>query len=326
MFVFKIRDAVAAAGVALVAMTAAAQAADAVKWKVGVVDPDSFFITELTDEWAGMVAENSDGAVTHQMFSSGQLGSDVAMLEGLRQGTLQVWEGAAPAIAPFSRLSDAWGMPYLFEDDAHRYRFWDEHFQQVSDMVAEDSGFRIVAVLNGPSRQLNTAKPVEKLPDDIQGLKLRVMEVDAHVRFWQAAGASPTAMPFTEVYSALETGVIDGQENDLLLTEASGFFEVANNFAFTNYVAYDAFIVMDEAVYQKLDDNLKSAVSKASSDIMLKSREMWGALQDEVMQRQKEAGIVFTSPDLTPLKEVAAKVRESYTHLEPIYKLVDQSR
>lgn len=316
----------AAIGAALIAIPMAAHAADAAKWKIGVVDPDSFFITQLTDEWADMVAEKSDGAITHQMFASGQLGSDVAMLEGLRQGTLQVWEGAAPTIAPFSPLNDAWGMPYLFDDDDHRYRFWDEHFQAVSDLVAEESGYRLVAVLNGPSRQLNTIKAIETLPDDIQGLKLRVPEMAALVNFWQAAGASPTAMPFTEVYSALETGVIDGQENDLLLTEASGFFEVTGYFAFTDYVAYDAFIVMDEAVYQNLDATLKDAVDTASHEIMIKSREVWGELQDEAFKRQEEKGVVFTNPDLTPLKEVAAKVRETYSQLAPIYELVEQSR
>lgn len=318
---------VAAAAVCILALgMPESSVADETDWKIGVVDAENYFLTELTEEWASLVQERSGDGVSYQMFPSGQLGSDVAMLETLRQGSLQVWEGGALTLAPFSPLNDAWALPYLFDNDEHRYRFWDAHFGEISDLIAKESGYRIVAVLNGPARQLNTKKPIVDVSADVKGLKLRVPELQALVAFWQKAGAGPTAMPFTEVYSALETGVIDGQENDMLATETSGFFEVTSHIALIDYVAYDAFIAMSDDLFQSLPEAVKTAIASASEDVKLKSRELANGLESASIERAKAQGITFTDPDTAALREVGVQMRDDYPHLKPIFEFVEETR
>lgn len=297
----------------------------AVEWKIGVVDPDNYFMTELTAEWAKNISEKTGGSVRSKVFASGQLGGDVDMLEGLQMGTLQVWEGGVTALSAFEPVTEVWALPYIYASDEHRYRFWDKHLEEVSNLVAEKSGYRIVAVLNGPNRQLTATRPVRAI-GDLKGMKIRVPEVEPFVKLWRALGAAPVAMPFPEVYTALQTKVVDGQENDVLLSQSSGFFEVAKYLVLTNHIAYDGLIVLEEKYYQGLTGEIKKAVAEASKEIMIKSRSIVAELEGEAIKEVEALGIEVISPDLAPFREKGLEVIKQYPHVEPILSLINGSK
>lgn len=302
------------------------EAANEFNWKIGIVDPPDYYMTELTVEWADLVSQKTGGKVAVEVFPSGQLGGDIDMLEGLEMGSLQVWEGGGLVLSAVHPINDIWAMPYLYANTEHKYNFWDNHLKEVSDLIAAETGFRIVAVIDGPNRQLTSKKPVNDI-GDLQGLIVRVPEIEPFIKLWRNLGASPTAMPFTEVFTALQTGVVDAQENDILLSYSSGFFEVVKYLVITNHVAYEGFIVFNEEYYQNLPDDVKEAISESSLEIMKKSREQVFDMEQEIIEKiQNENDVTVIYPDLEPFLGAAENIVDDYPHIAPIYNIVKESK
>jgi len=290
-------------------------------WKIGIVDPPDYHMTQLTQEWVDMIEKRTNGMIKSNVFPSGQLGGDIDMLEGVQMGSLQVWEGGALVLSAFDPLCDVWALPYIFNNKAHEYRFWDKYGKRVFDLIAEKTNYRIVAVIDGPNRQLTTTKPVRKI-EDLKGLKIRVPEVAPFIKTWNAFEAGAIAMPFTEVYTALQTGVIDGQENDMVLSYNSGFFDVAKYLVMTNHVAYEGFILFNEEYFQSLPKDIQNIIHEVSKEISLKSREIVAKQEKETLEKIKSKNIEIIQIDLEPFKERAKVVYKNYPEAKSILDLI----
>ena len=189
------------------------------------------------ERFAQRVGEATEGAVRISVFPAAQLGDSPEQIEGLRLGTLDIALAAFSHVSQFCPEFGLFGAPFLFEDEAHFAAVFDGDVGTRLDAACRERyAVRLLGTLTSGYRMLfNGRRPVTS-ESDLEGLKIRVMGGEADALTWQAFGALPVPMPYSEVYSALQAGVIDGAENEPVSILANKFYEAAPHFAPTNHL------------------------------------------------------------------------------------------
>lgn len=208
--------------------------------------------------------ECSDGRITVELFPDSQVGDDLEMMNGLRSGTLEMtMPSTSPAVSFVPELG-VFDLPFLMPDAEAADRVLDSELGQGMLEEFDGSGMHGLAWAENGFRQLtNNEHPIES-PDDVEGLDVRVMENEIQVTIWEALGANPTTMAFGEVFSALEQGVVDGQENPWVTNLTSNFWEVQAYGSETRHV-YTPFIIMiGEDFYDDLDSADQELIQEAA--------------------------------------------------------------
>ncbi|MFS0788239.1 TRAP transporter substrate-binding protein [Shouchella sp. 1P09AA] len=261
--------------------------------------------------FAELVEEKTDGSVTVDVFPSSQLGSDRDLIEGMQLGTVD-FALVAGVLSNFHEPFSILELPYLFEDEAHLENVL---YGEVGDglkeeLLAETDVRGLEFWMRGP-RQLTAHKAVES-PEALSGLKIRVPEIPASISAWEEMGAAPTAMAFGEVYSSLQTGVIDGQENPLALIESNTLQEVQDYLMLTNHVYGYVMLTMSEATYQKLSPEQQEAVEAAAQEATEYENALVAEMEVELLATLEEAGMTVIEPDTEPFNELATRVHGTY--------------
>ena len=225
-----------------------------------VGEPGSLFDVSAT-EFAKRANAKLAGKATIVVYGSSQLGGDKEMLQKLKLGTLDF---ALPSTV-MSSEADLFGlfeMPYLVKDRGHMQKIEKAIFWPKLEPAAEAKGLRILAVWENGYRHITNSKKPIVTPADLQGIKLRIPEGKWRLRMFQAYGANPSPMKLSEVFTALSTGVMDGQENPLTQIWSQKFQEVQKYLSLTGHVYTPAFV----AVGAKRWDSLPADVRKVLED------------------------------------------------------------
>ena len=244
-----------ATGGALVAMPAVLRA-QKLSWIGASAVAPTDFIAQSIDFFAKRVSELSKGQLTITNHHGGALGGEREHLEAMLQGAVQVATPGQGILAGWYRPAEVWTHPYLFKDVPHKDRVWDAVRDEYIKDVAATAKFRPVAAIPRMPRQLSCNKIV-KTPADMKGLKIRVPETALWRRTFEMFGASPTPLPFPEVFQALKSKIIDGQENPIALTFNSGIFDANTHLSLTEHMMQDNCLLLSEAQYQKLSPDLQ---------------------------------------------------------------------
>jgi tripartite ATP-independent transporter DctP family solute receptor len=208
------------------------------------------------------------GNIEVSFYPGGQLGDQISAYEQVRRGQLDI-SGIASSIVAGTDYPNLYifDIPYLFPDPGIAMQVLHPNGRLVSELRADmikKNGVRILAAVPAGYRHLtNSRKPV-KTPADLRGLKIRTMNAPAHIRAWEAAGANPTPMSFAEVYNALQTGVIDGQENPIPVILGNSLNEVQEYLTLSRHVVSVVLLVMNEKSYQRLSPTQQMHVDRAS--------------------------------------------------------------
>jgi TRAP-type transport system periplasmic protein len=254
-----------AAAAGLVAMPAILRAQQ-LKWIGASAAPPADFISQGLDTFAARVKDLTKGQIDITSHHSGSLGGEREHVEGLLSGAVHVASCGGSIVGGWYKPAEVWTYPYMFKDVAHKDRVMTTIMKEYGDDVAATAKLRPLAAIPRMPRQLSSNRVV-KTPADLKGFKVRVPETTMWRRTFERFGASPTPLPFPEVFQALKSGVIDGQENPLALTYNSGIFDVNTNFALTEHMMADNQIVVSEAVFAKLTDDQRKALVQASRDM-----------------------------------------------------------
>ena len=169
---------------------------------------------------------------------AGSLGGEREHVEGLLQGSVHVASPGQGLLAGWYRPAEVWTHPYLFKDVPHKNRVWDTMRAEYTEAIAKTRSCAPIAAIPRMPRQLSCNKVV-KTPDDLKGLKIRVPETALWRRTFELMGASPTPLPFPEVFQALKSRIIDGQENPIALTYNAGIFDVNTHLSLTEHMMQD---------------------------------------------------------------------------------------
>lgn len=258
-----------------------------------------------------LVEKNSDGRIKVNLYHSSQLGDDREMMEALQMGIQEMTCPSTAPIAPFVNGFKVFDLPFLFPSNEAADYVLDGPVGQGLLKQLEDIGIIGLAYWENGYRQLtNSVRPV-RTPADVKGLKIRTMENPIHLAAWKAMGANPTPMAFGELFSAMQQGVVDGQENPWGTIYLQNFFEVQNYATDTGHV-YSPFVLMiSKKFWDKLPADLQTVIKDAAELSKDHNRKLNRKMNAEYLEKLKEKMNVTI---LTP--EERAAFQEA---VQPVY-------
>ncbi|GLK82888.1 TRAP transporter substrate-binding protein [Ancylobacter defluvii] len=255
----------------------------------------------------------SDGRVKVQVYPNESLGKEMDLINGMQLGTadmtitgesLQNWAPKAALLA----------LPYGYRSLEHMDKVASgEIGKQIEAEIIEKASVRPLTYFARGPRNLSANKEI-KTPDELKGFKLRVPNVPIFVAAWQAMGANPTPMAFSEVFTSLQNGTINGQENPLALFKSGGFYEVQKVINKTEHVRSWIYLVISERTWNKLSDQDKAAVTEAAKRTQVHERALFLADEAALVKDLEGRGVKFVDVD----KEAfAAKARDAVIKAVP---------
>lgn len=244
-------------------------------------------------------------------FGSSQLGGDRELMQKLRLGTV---EFALPSTVMSSEV-DAFGMfemPYLVKNRDHMKKIEAEVIWPSLAPMAEAKGYKILAVWENGFRHItNNVKPIVK-PEDLTGMKLRVPQGKWRVKMFQIYGANPSPMSLSEVFVALQTGVMDGQENPLTQIYSSKFQEVQKYLSMTGHVYTPAYIVSGARKWNSLPADVREILQQAARDTQAYVYEQAEKLENDLLEKIKAAGVQVNEADKDAFIAASKSVYEEF--------------
>jgi len=252
-----------------------------------VVSPDTPK-GKAADYFAKRVEELSHGKIKVQVYPNAQLGGDKAVLRKMKFNAVQM---AAPSFSKFTGLVPQLGLfdlPFLFKDENHLHKVLDgEVGKKLRDMVTKKGYVALAYWDNGFKEMSDSKRPLIK-PEDCKGLKFRVMSSKVLIEQFKALDAIPVVLPFSEVYSALQQGVVDGQENTISNIYTKKFYEVQRYMTMTNHGYLGYLVVMSKKFWNKLPADMKKVVLEAMKEATAKERVWAKELNNAQLQKIKE--------------------------------------
>lgn len=286
---------------ALMAATASAQAAE-IRYATWAQPGEAQYAG--AEEFKRVVEENSDHTVT--IFPGDQLGTPDEVYSQLALGSTQILASGDPGLDEIEYLA----LPYLMDGIGDYMAVLDTDFgKEWNTELIETRQARILGFMPRSPRQISANVVIEEM-EDLSGLKLRAPERDYYVESLRALGANPTPMAFAEVYTALQTGVVDGQENPIETIYAQKFFEVQEGIAMVDYINKPAYVVVSEPFFSGLSDEDKALLAKANEASTARVEELLPQQQEKYLKEMAAAGVTVTYPDKQPFIEATQSVRD----------------
>lgn len=293
-------------------MTVQARAAELKFGHVGA--PGSLFQI-CVDEFAKRVNDQMGGEVTVAAFGSSQLGKDQELLKKLRLGTVDF---ALPSTV-MSSVVDVFGlfeMPYLVKNREHMKAIRDQIFWEKLAPAVDKQGYKILAVWENGFRHItNSAKPI-KVPADLAGIKLRTPKGEWRLKMFKSYGANPTPMALSEVFVALQTGVIDGQENPLAQIYSQKFQEVQKYLSLTGHVYTPAYVTVGAQRWAKLPADQRArieAIAQGMQDFVYQKAQQ---LDDELLEKVK-GSVEINEADKDAFIDASGDIYEEFGNTVP---------
>lgn len=285
-----------AAGVLAVSAAFAATAHAQVEIKLGHVGGPGSLFERSANEFARLANERLGNRGKVVVFGSSQQGSDAEMMQKLRLGTLEL---ALPSTVMTSTV-DAFGMfemPYLVKSREHMRKIEQEILWPTLAPMVEQRGYKILGVWENGFRHItNNVRPIVK-PEDLRGLKLRVPQGVWRVKMFQAYGANPSPMALSEVFVALQTGVMDGQENPLTQIASSKFQEVQKYLSMTGHVYTPAYLTAGKRKFESLPKEVQDILAQTAKDVQPFVYETAARLDGALADTIKSAGTQINEAD-----------------------------
>jgi tripartite ATP-independent transporter DctP family solute receptor len=256
----------------------------------------------------------TNGKFKLQMFPGGVLGGEKEMIEQTQVGAINILRTSLGPLGPVVPDVNVFNMPFVFRNEAHMRAVIDGPIgQEILDKITNSTS-KMVALgwMDGGSRSLYTKKIV-KTPADLKGQKVRMMGNPLFVDTMNAMGGNGIAMGYGEVFSALQTGVLDGAENNPPSMFTSNHYNAGAKFyAQTNHLIIPEIFVMSKVTWEKLSKDEQALVKKFSKEAQLEQRVLWDKSVAEYSAKLKAAGVEFVAVDQKPFYDATAPVRAKY--------------
>jgi len=242
------------------------------------------------DFFKAYVEEKSEGRIKVELYPNAQLGGDRQAIESVMIGTLEATIPAVAVLANFEPKFQVFDLPFLFETKAAAYKALDGELGNIlADSLPE--GLKILVYAENGFRHITNNKGPITSPDDLKGLKIRTMENPVHMDTFRAMGANPTPISFGELYTALQQGTIDAQENPIPLVYTSKFFEVQDYYTLTGHFYAATVIAINDGFFNSLPEDLQQVVQEGANLYREEQRKLSQQQDIEMLEKLKEAGM-----------------------------------
>jgi len=267
-------------------------------YKYGNDVPPTHPVTLRAQEAASRILEESGGRLEIRVFPNNQLGGSTDLMSQLRSGALEMFTLSGSILATLAKPTSINAVGYAFPDRARVWDALDGELGRFQRGVISKLGLHALErVWENGFRQITTSTHPIHTPEDLRGFKIRVPVSPQAVSLFKALGAAPTAVNLTEVYSALQTRVVDGQENSLQLIELSRFQEVQKYVSITNHSWDGFFFTFNARAWSRLPSSLQAIVAKHMNAAALAQRDDMVRLNAASEEKLRKAGLVFNATD-----------------------------
>src|SRR3954454_688273 len=308
--------AAAVAAAALVSLAPAALAQQKMVIKASDVHPLGYPTVEAIVRMGAKLEKASNGRLTLQMYPQMQLGGEKEMIEQAQVGALQIARISVGALGPVIDELNVFNMPFIFRDEAHMRKVIDGPIgNELLEKISANPATRLVALgwMDAGTRNVYSNKPVTK-PSDLKGMKIRMMGNPLFVETMNAMGGNGIAMGFNELHQALNSGVVDGAENNEPTVLAQNHYQVAKGkvYSLTGHLIIPEIFVYSKASWDKLPQADQDLIRKLSREAQLEQRQLWDAYVAEATGKLKAAGVKFVAADKEAFFKATQPVRDKY--------------
>lgn len=294
--------------------------------KLGHVGAPGSLFDVAANEFARRVNETLEGRVHLTVFGSSQLGDDETLLQKLRLGTVDF---SIPSTIMSSRI-DQFGLfelPYLVRDRAHMREIEEAVVWPELAPLAERQGYEILAVWENGFRHItNSVRPIVG-PEDLEGIKLRTPRGVWRVKLFKTLGANPSPMAYSELFMALQTGVVDGQENPLAQIYSARLHEVQDYLSLTGHVYTPSYVTVGAARWAELPEEIRPELRRIAREVQPFVYEQAAELDARLLERMRESGIAVNEADPERFLAAARPLYEEFAStVEGGRELLDRVR
>ncbi|MCM3159879.1 TRAP transporter substrate-binding protein [Metabacillus litoralis] len=281
--------------------------------KLAEIQPEDYPTTVGAKEFAKLVEEKTDGRYKVEVYAGGQLGDEKSAIEQVQLGSIDVARVNAGPLTEFSDDIGVLALPYIFRDEIHQWDVLNGEVGKELLKTLEPSNMIGLSFYDSGKRSFyNSKKPIET-PEDLEGLKIRVQQSDMVIDMVKALGASATPMAFEEVYSGIQTGVIDGAENNFPSYYSTNHFEVAKYYTLDGHSTTPELLVMSKSTWDQLSDGDKKAFEEAAMESVDVQRKAWDELEEKARTDIEANGNeIIEIEDTTPWREKVQPVYDKY--------------
>lgn len=272
---------------------------------------------DASELFAELVEEGTNGELIVDVGGNAQYGDDMEAITQMRMGTLAFStnsQGSTSSVVPqFSVL----GLPFLFNSLPNAWEVMDGEVGDELKRLSEEKGLVLLALWdNGIRHVSNNVRPIET-PDDLEGLKIRTPPDEMTVDIFEALGANPTPMNFSELYIALEQGVVDGQENPLMNIYSSKLHEVQDYISLTGHKYESTPLLMSKMVWDTLSPEYQEVIQQAAVEAGEFNRQASLEADDALRSKMEEAGVAFNEVNPEPFVEATSSVYDQWAEEYP---------
>ncbi|RCS60786.1 TRAP transporter substrate-binding protein [Microbacterium sp. JB110] len=294
---------------------------DATTLRLGMVAADGSVQHQAAERFAESVAESSGGELEVEVFPAGQIGSDESLGQDLSSGALDFAFLNQGSMAATDPLLDFHYLPYIVTNyaQADELFYGDGIIPQTMTETLAAHGIRALGWYELEFRGASTSDGPIQEPADLAGQKIRVPGSAAIGAFFEETGAQPTTIPFPELYSALQQGTVDGQDNGLLITYDNRFFEINDHYTLTRHVYASGTIAASESIWETLSDEETGWIEDAAADAQEWEIAEERAVTDEYIQLMTDEGVEVTELDDSELAEFQAAGRAVWDDMADVY-------
>ncbi|MFZ5966889.1 MAG: TRAP transporter substrate-binding protein [Bacillota bacterium] len=276
-------------------------------------------------EFARLAEEKSAGKIKVEIYPNGQLGSESEVLEQLQVGAVAMTKVSAAALTTYAEGYNAFTLPYVFADQGHFFKSMESDAVKALYESTMDKGFVGLTFYNSGARSFYTAKKPILTPADLKGVKIRVMGFQSQTDMVEVMGGTPVGMPYGEVYTSLQSGVIDGAEsNETALTNGK-HGEVAKHFSLDEHTMIPDILVISSKVWETLSPEQQTIVKEAAVESTEYHKPLWDkAIEDAKKEASETMGVTFHEVDKEPFRKAVEPMLSKYgTESPEVKKLLD---
>jgi tripartite ATP-independent transporter DctP family solute receptor len=273
------------------------------------------------------VKEKSNGTINITIFPNGTLGSETDMISQIQNGALDMAKVSAATLGNFSSLYNAYSVPYVFDNKDHYFEVMDSEITQNIFDSTEGDGFLGLTWLDSGSRSFYTESTPIRKPADLKGLKIRTMDSQMAIDMMTALGGSATVMGYSEIYTGLQQGVIDGAENNVTALRDHG--EVAQYYSFDEHTRIPDIIVLSAKVWNEMTAEQQEIMKSSGATAAEEYKTAWADFENEVLEKvTTEFGVeLVRDVDIAAFQEAVQPIYEKLKTDNPdVYGVVEQIR
>jgi len=271
---------------------------------------------------AERLAEKSDGHLTIDIYPSGQLGSEQQCVELLQIGSLAITKVSAAVMESFTPKFKALGLPYVFRTKEHSFNVFDGEIGKEMLLGTEEFWIRGLCFYDAGFRSFYTIDTPILTPDDLKGLKIRVMKSQTAMEMVRALGGSPTPISWGELYTALQSGVVDGAENNEPSLYTSHHYEVCKHYSLDEHTCVPDILIISTTVWNSLTEQEQEWLQEAADESVAVQRQYWAESVEESLRKVQEAGVTIHRPDKAPFAEKVQPLLDKYREDEVLGDLI----